>query len=182
MKYCTSCGSDLLGGGAFCHSCGAKVAVQAPPPGPGPETLAPKCPQCRSSHTQTVKMLVMTGSQQGSVVGVGASLGGGVGVAGASTASAHALARSLDPGSVPGFTLGIGCVAYIVFMVGLIGAMLVIEGELSGIVALAIAAAIVWAMWTNYKQQMKTWDSKKRIYDNAWICLQCGSNWVPEKN
>ena len=145
------------------------------------------CPKCYGTTTQSAQMVCSLGTQQGSSIGVGFA-GHGMAVGLAVNSSQTALAQSLAPGPEPprGNDGNLGAGALI--LIGTIMVLKAIEGSygyawvslVAGVVPIMAVGA--FAVRAAFRRQMRVhaqWVEKKKFFENAWVCLQCGQTWVP---
>lgn len=148
------------------------------------------CPSCQSENTQTIKMVLLSGTSttNGKIVGVDSS--GDVGVAGMSSNSKTNLAASLDPGPAPSDNSGAGYFGCGGFM-ALFGilALVTAGGEAAGCGGGALLAGFILVVVgivtsekraENLKEKMDLWNTRKNMADNGWICHKCGNIWLPD--
>jgi hypothetical protein len=144
------------------------------------------CPICQDDNTQSIKMVILGGSSTNNGKAVGVDLNLDVGIAKLSSTSQTKLAALLDPGVEPTDNSGCanwGCGGSLA-VIGII--ILAIDGgELGGILLLA---GLIWTGYGLAKKssvdeklsiRVKTWEAKKKLSENGWICHKCGHTWMP---
>lgn len=147
------------------------------------------CPSCQSPDTQSIKMVLLSGSASSKGRAVGVDSHGDIAVAGMSSQSKTNLVASLEPGPKPdngGAILGMGC-GVIIGISGLPCFAFGIEGVVSGIVFLAIGLAIVGGIAAaagdrreNLARRLAAWEAKVRMAESGWMCHRCGEKWISE--
>lgn len=150
------------------------------------------CPSCQSENTQSIKTMCLAGTSTNATTAFGVSSDLDIGVGRINTNSQTALAEKFTPGTNPDSAVGgCGCFLVIVGIIlmsfatasnknadvcGVFGGL----GILFGIILFILMFASQWQRSKNNTQT--EWDSKVKRYDEGWICLQCGNNWIPNKN
>lgn len=147
------------------------------------------CPSCQGENTQTIKMVLLSGSStsKGNIVGVDSN--GDVGVAGISAGSKTNLAASLDPGNAPtdskaaGYWGCGGCATVFGVMALAAGG----EAAAGGVGIFLVGVGVLIAGFVTADKRKKDlsaqtvrWNEKVKIAENGWICHRCGHSWLPE--
>lgn len=138
------------------------------------------CPECNSSDTQAVRMVIAVGTSTG--VGRGVAMAtGGAALAEFATTSKTELARRLDPGQEP--SLGLAeFLGWAFIPLGLfIGFVLGTNGGGAGwaLALLGLFLAVFGRSVTSGKKA--EWAERRAKADRDWICLRCGKVWEPSQ-
>lgn len=144
------------------------------------------CPSCQSETTQTIKMVLLSGSSTSKGKAVGVDIRGDVAVADMSSKSRTNLAASLDPGAKPSDSdtgCGLGCGG----AVAVLGFAAMIGGAGAGVVFLILGLLVIgWALMTSdsrkaaLAKKIAQWEEKRSFMEGGWICHRCGYSWIPE--
>lgn len=137
-----------------------------------------KCPQCDSTQTQAVRMVIAAGTavSRGSAIGFGFDGDVAVGFGGATQQTD--LARRLDPGPRP--SSGRAGVLVVVLLLGA-GLLVAINAGAMEVwlIAAAIGLPLVILDRTIAKARLRKWEGRDAFADGAWLCHQCGDAWEP---
>lgn len=186
---CSECGKQVSDKATACPSCGCPVAaslsyqpisaLETPKSHPG--GLGHSCPRCQSDYTQAVSALVAQGTTAGSFQFADINTEGALAVGGGVTASQSQLAQKFDCGprpveGGPGLVIVIIALAALAILAmsyaGVAGFLFVGFPCLVGILVGIIAAS-------RASQRLPEWERRKAYLDSAWVCLRCGTDFLP---
>jgi len=139
------------------------------------------CPNCNSKTTQSVAMLVQSGTTTRNTTGVaaGAARGRkGAAVYGSSSTTKSALVARYTPQPKPGYSMGA-----LLLLIGLGsipgafagGPVLLYGVGLAGLVGGLIVIRAV-------PSSQRAWLAKMEKWSALWVCKKCGHEWTPEAN
>lgn len=143
------------------------------------------CPNCGSTNTQAVQVLLAHGTTTGTIKGGGVSLsqGGGLGAhtfSGDTTQKTELAKRfTLEPR--PGISWG----AMVATAVGGLLLYLSISEKSTlwsvvfGLVTL-ISVLAFFGLKAQLPEQIKAWEARAAYLRHAWFCHQCGKDWHNE--
>lgn len=148
------------------------------------------CPNCNSGNTKTFQMVYMSGTRndKSNMKGVGVSTSGNIslGVGGGSTTSQSLLAANCQPPKISQWPK-VGLFALVVFVwLPLISAMLNSFSAPSFLQGLGtfIASAVLFGLATYaviklFNHIRFSGKEKLHKYANSWLCLKCGTSFLP---
>lgn len=142
------------------------------------------CPSCKSSQTQKFSVVYQSGSSSGSFTGLGAGVsraGLSGSVFGGTTQSQTMLAKRVAP---PTMLSRVAVFLLAVFSVGTLFAAVIKLTDSSlgfgfgALTVIVILFAIVAV--ANYFAQKRIFPVRMSRWENSWLCMQCGHEWVEE--
>jgi hypothetical protein len=116
----------------------------------------------------------MTTLKQSAAVGITTS--GTIGIGASKGTSMTEIAARYIPGQQP------SSVSMIVWgiLVLSIGFFAWSQTKVLSVGALLLGAVLVFAGDGNRIANKRQWDRKVKMYETGWICMQCGSSWIPQ--
>ncbi len=138
--------------------------------------IDPTCPNCGSKTTQSVVMLVQSGTTTRNTTGVavggiGRRRGGGVHTSTSTTKSSlvASYAPPAKPTRIP---------AVLAFIVG--GPMMVggATNPVLGMIGLAVVIIGVF-QWRKMPARRIEWEKQMERLNALWVCKKCGNEWTP---
>ena len=148
-----------------------------------------KCPKCGASDTQSIQMIVKSGTTHTQSTGIGFTGDGDIGVASFGGTNKSELAKQFEPGSDPSGERGaVGIVAWVLIGIGLIEIFACVIAGLSYLsffgVLFLLAGWYVFLRAPSSEENAKAsavWQQKMDIFNNGWFCHRCGTSWKPNQ-
>lgn len=178
---CPECNKEISDKAGSCPNCGLPLnklkyveSIETPH-----NSNTKTCPSCKSTNTQTIKMMCLSGTSSGSSTGVGISSDLDIGVGRINTNSQTALAEKFTPGKdvaeIAGMLMGFGILALI------LGAIMDSKlGTLASIIGgICVFIGILAFVASNDKKVKSERDAKVKLFEEGWICHTCGNTWLP---
>lgn len=181
---CPECNREISDKAGACPNCGLpleKERISKPVYSP-PNSYKKVCPTCGSENIQTIKMMCMAGTSSGSAIGGGVSTDLDLGVGKMDINTRSALAEKYTPGTSPHVTgKGCGCASLLVglFFLLVYASSATEEGSGFGLFLASVGFLVGIFLLARGKDnpQQKEWEAKVKLYENGWICHQCGKTW-----
>lgn len=145
------------------------------------------CPKCGSGDTQSVQILIESGTSRGTSRGAGMSYSPGTGVGSHTTTTRTTLktdlANKYTPGARPSQKIGyliFGSIFALFLLFSLLGG----DGQIGGFgfLWLFLSGFFFLMFVTGKKERMKRiaiWEERVEYLSRAWFCHRCGSDWLP---
>jgi hypothetical protein len=143
-----------------------------------------QCPQCGTNDIYRIDTYC-AGHQQIGKSGTLAVLptGGGyygLGTATTTSRSQSKLAAGLTPGEYP-YPSIVGTV--ITLTIGVLVTLCAFAASVwagIGCLSLTLTFAFFLSQDSTLEQRRGIWNEKTRLYEHGWVCVRCGSTWIPE--